>query len=410
MKLFPNTTNYQIYFGKMLTQTAKPTFYIIKPFNSSEVAETLWKYMRNLTSYQHGIIDILKERRLNQREKIIEAYQIKYNQDLVSDLKSSLPVKFEDDIVTLTTLPRSLDDYAKELHLAIFSSQSNEKVINASISILMKHSADQRINIAEAYKTLYKQDLLSDLKIKSTGKQEDIIVALMTPLPDFYAKELHDSMLGLGTDEDTIIEILFTLSNEVIMSTDVSYEKLYGRTLQNDLIDDTSGYFKQLLVFIANGRREMNQGIDYNQAKVDAEALFTVDERKWVSDQSKFKGILGTRSYQHLRQTFIEYKNISGHEIEEAINGKSFSTDFKKGLLEIVKYAKSKIDFFAERLHDSIGINDRALIRIIVTRREIDLKDIKEAYQERYKTSLESRINKKIFGAHKDLLLLLVSK
>jgi hypothetical protein len=61
-----------------------------------------------------------------------------------------------------------------------------------------------------------------------------------------------------------------------------------------------------------------------------------------------------------------------------------------------VKSVRDKSGFFAERLHNSmagLGTKDKALIRIMVTRCEVDMVDIKNAFQNKYGKTLESFIS-----------------
>lgn len=85
---------------------------------------------------------------------------------------------------------------------------------------------------------------------------------------------------------------------------------------------------------------------------------------------------------------------MTGHSLEKAIR-KEFSGDIEDGLIAILQCTSNKAEFFASRLHKSmagIGTNDTQLIRVIVTRCEVDLNDIKVAFERLYSKSLRSWI------------------
>jgi len=117
------------------------------------------------------------------------------------------------------------------------------------------------------------KDLISDLKSELSGKFEDLIIALMIPTFDFLAKEIHNAVKGIGTNEETIIEIICTASNAEIYNIKMAYQRrrlnsiciqtvmvfrdifffclVYGKDLEKVLVGETSGHFRRLLVSLS---------------------------------------------------------------------------------------------------------------------------------------------------------------
>ncbi|XP_070517229.1 annexin B11 isoform X2 [Cardiocondyla obscurior] len=296
---------------------------------------------------------------------------------------------------------------AETLRKAMKGFGTDEKAI---IHVLANRSNLQRQEIASQFKTLYGKDLIKDLKSELSGNFEKLVLALMMPLPQYYAKELHDAMSGLGTDETVLIEVLCTLSNHEISIIKQAYEAMYGRTLDDDLISDTSGNFKRLMVSLCCANRDESFNVDNAAAMEDARQLLQAGELRFGTDESTFNAILVQRSMAQLRQIFQEYHNITGHDIESAIENE-FSGDIRKGLLAIVKCVKNRASFFAEQLYKSmkgLGTDDSRLIRLVVTRCEVDMGEIKNVFVHQYGESLEYFISGDCSGHYKKCLLALV--
>lgn len=63
-------------------------------------------------------------------------------------------------------------------------------------------------------------------------------------------------MQGLGTKESVLIEIMCSRTNAQIAELRNAYEQMYRSTLEKDLIGETSGHFKRLLVSLCSGGRD----------------------------------------------------------------------------------------------------------------------------------------------------------
>ncbi|XP_021926149.1 annexin B10 isoform X2 [Zootermopsis nevadensis] len=279
----------------------------------------------------------------------------------------------------------------------------------AIIDILTKRSNNQRQQIAKFFTEEYGRDLIEDLKSELGGHFEDVIVALVIPPGDYLCKQLHRAMEGMGTDEHTLIEILCSKSNKEVKEIVDAYERLYDRPLAEHMCSETSGDFRRLLTLIVTGVRN-DYAVDPGRAKESAEQLHAAGELKVGTDEEVFNRIMAHESFPQLKLIFEEYKNVSGRTIEQALEAE-LSGELLEAMLAIVECVQSPPAFFAKRLHKAMaggGTEDVDLIRIIVSRSEIDLESIKQEYERLYDKTLESAVRSETSGDYKRALLSLI--
>jgi len=87
------------------------------------------------------------------------------------------------------------------------------------------------------------------------------------------------------------------------------------------------------------------------------------------------------------------------------------SGHFEDACLAIVKCCDGQSVFFAERIMKALkflGTDDSSLIRIIVSRSEIDLGDIKKEFKKLYNKSLYLAVSDETSGEYRDCLLALI--
>jgi annexin A7/11 len=269
---------------------------------------------------------------------------------------------------------------------------------------------EQRFIIANKYNELTGETLVGEIKTKFDCNFQKIMLALLTPLIDFYVQELNESLENY--DHDSTIDIMCPLSNYEMYTLKYVYQKKYGIPLETEVRSKTSEHLKRLLLAICSCSRDETSITNLAAAQYDARQL-VLQENPYDDEQfCYYKDIFSTRNFQQIKLISEEYQKITGQQLEKTIKSK-FIMDDKQGYLCIVRYSQDKHGFFAKRLHRSMagmGTNDNQLIRLVVTRCEIDLQDIKDTFQRNFGKSLRSWIKGDTSGHYKYCLYELIGE
>ncbi|KAL7060903.1 hypothetical protein AAHC03_09446 [Spirometra sp. Aus1] len=297
---------------------------------------------------------------------------------------------------------------AEDLRQAMRGLGTDEQRI---INVLSKRSAAQRKQIAEKYKASYGKSLEKALKSELSGKFEDVILASLMDPAELQAKACLEAVDRLGTKEMTLIQVLVPATNAELARIREAYTRMFNRNLEKDIKGDTSGDFQRVLVALLQGCREETLTPNPQQAAAEADALYNAGENRPGTNEGTFIRVLTQRSFVQIQEIARCYQQKYGKTLQKAIE-KETSGYFEKTLVAIVKYAENKNELFATWLYETMagaGTRDKDLIRLVLVRSELDLEDIKRAYEAKYKKSLARAIEGDTSGDYKRMLLAIVN-
>jgi len=181
---------------------------------------------------------------------------------------------------------------------------------------------------------------------------------------NYDAEKVHNAIAGLGTNDEELIETICTRTNTEILAMKAAYQRLYHKEIEKDVAGDTSGDYKRLLITILRGDRPEQMPPNTEQAKMDAQRLYSAGEGRMGTDEGVFIEILTQRSFPQLHLIAQIYGQIAGHSLESGI-AKETSFNFKHALIVLIT---PREEFFAHQFRKSIegmGTKDHILIRIL---------------------------------------------
>ena len=303
----------------------------------------------------------------------------------------------------------NLEKYVTQLYKAMKGAGTDEDTL---IKVSVENPLKTRLKIKSQYKLTYGSDLLDDFKSDLSGNFLELMLGLYTDIYEYDADQCHKAIEGLGTNEDTLIEIIGTRPGWMIKKVKEIYKNKYKVELEDDVKGDTSGNFRKLLISLLQCSRSENKNPDKEKCTKIAEDLYNAGEKKLGTDEQIFNKYFGTTSPSELMIIAREYHRLYGNSLMKAIDNE-FSGDIKK-LIKTIFYANiSPSEYFATRIREAVkglGTNEKILNRVIITRNEIDIKLIKQFYKLLYQRDMVEDIKSDTSGDYRKLLVALIEK
>ncbi|CAN6200126.1 unnamed protein product [Urochloa humidicola] len=288
----------------------------------------------------------------------------------------------------------------------------------ALIGILCRRTAAQRAAIRRAYAFLYREPLLNCFRYKlsrhhllSVDFWKALILWTMDPA-ERDANLVHEAVKK--KDENNIlvpIEVSCASTPDHLMAVRNIYHKLFSCSIEEDVASSPALQepLKKMLVSLVSSYRYAGDHVDMDVAKLEAAQLSEAIREEQLQ-RNEVVRIISTRSKSQLRATFQKYREDQGTDVAEDINSRC-SSQFGRMLKSVIWCLISPEKHFAQVIRYSIlglGTYEDILTRVIVSRAEIDMKQIKEEYRARYKSAVTGDVAGDTSFGYRDMLLALV--
>ena len=293
---------------------------------------------------------------------------------------------------------------AERLHQALFDKKNKEETCT---DIIINNDLEHRLLIAKKYGELYGNPLYEDMKSKLGGHFKELCgYCFLTPM-EFNAKMLKRGFKGLSIDDQLIFEILADHTLEEYKQIEEAYKTETGRELRKDIEKNFNGNLRKDILNLMSTERRVNSEPDHKECERLADLLISAGEKKWIEDENIFRDVFILTSPEEMVLVGRYYLKKTGvlliDAIEKKVGGKG------KNLLREVVYANIiPHELFAEKIYNSIkGLetNTAVLNRVLAARHGVDMPQIKEIYQWKYKVTLKEDIIGDTSGQYQKLCL-----
>ncbi|KAG9457690.1 hypothetical protein H6P81_002198 [Aristolochia fimbriata] len=278
----------------------------------------------------------------------------------------------------------------------------------AVINILAHRDASQRSLIQYEYRAIYSDELSNRLSSELSGNLKKAALLWLHDLPGRDAIIAREALCG--ADLRAATEVICSRTPSQIQVIKQAYYTKFGVHLEHDINLQASGDHQKLLLLYVSTPRYEGPEVDHGMVEKDAKDLYKAGEKRLGTDEKTFIRIFCERSSAHLSAVSSCYRRLYGNSLKKAVKSET-SGFFEFALLTIIRCAENPAKYFAKVLHKAmkgLGTDDTTLIRVVVTRTEMDMQYIKAEYEKKHKKSLGEAIHSETSSHYRSFLLSLV--
>ncbi|KZF21665.1 putative annexin [Xylona heveae TC161] len=273
--------------------------------------------------------------------------------------------------------------------------------------------------IRETYKRYFNRDLQQDIIKETSGRFEDVLVALVRGPLQNDVHNIRSALKGAGTNETVLDDALLGRSNADMHAIQREYQRTFNRNLLDDVRGDLSFKTEVLYEMVLSAQRDEEsphinpQLVDQDANQLHQAIKGKLDKTGNGNKQQSVCHIMTKRSDGHLRAVAHHYERTYHKSLEEAIK-KEFTGHMEHALLHILRGATDRAMRDAVLLEDcmrGLGTRDDLLVqRVVRVHWDRDhMRQVRGAYKHRYNKELATRIAKETSGDYERALVACVS-
>jgi len=291
---------------------------------------------------------------------------------------------------------------AQKVNKAIKGLGTDEKALN---EVFGGHTKEDLIKIAHEYQELFKASMVSDIKGDTSGHYENLLVGLMTTVPQAKVNLLKYATKGAGTAEKYLIDVLAPSTNQEILDV---YQT--DPTVIANVVNDVShGDFAKVVNILLKGKRTEKENPSHDEVESVAQKFYKAGEGKLGTDEGTFIDLITSHSPKFLAEVSKAYQAKHKHTLVQAIKGET-SGDFEDVLVALTK---TKHEYFADRFWSAThgaGTDDHFLDYAFAVLSRDDLRQVAKIFHERHAdVTLTKQVLGDVSGHYAELVKLLLS-